>query len=67
MCVNFHSRNYTALQYTEQFAVPSWPVGCLHLLKVYIFLVLLPVNYLIIFTLLRCNHITVLKGAPKCA
>ena len=31
------------------------------------FLGLLPLNYLIIFTLLRCNHCTVLEVAPKCA
>ena len=37
ICSNFHSRNCTALQYTEQFAVQSCSEGCLHLFKVYIF------------------------------
>ena len=31
------------------------------------FLVLLPLNYLIIFTLFWCNHCTLLEGAPNCA
>ena len=43
LSTNFHLRTYTALQYAEQFAAPSKPVGFLHQLKVYIFRLSFPI------------------------
>ena len=43
VCANFHLRTYTALQKTEQFAVPFRSIRFLHRLKIYIFRLSFPI------------------------
>ena len=56
MCANFHSQIYTALPNEQQFTGPSWSVGFLQQLKVYIFGLSFPIDF---FSCAHCFGATI--------
>ena len=67
MCANFRSRNYIGIAVCGAFCRHVQVGGLSAPTQGLRYLVLLPLNYLIICTLLWCNHCTVLETAPKYA